>query len=44
MIVTIINPIDNSEVEVDLNFNVRVVYRNEIKVLIVSANASKVLT
>jgi len=44
MLVTVINPLDNTEVEIELNLNVSVVVRAEKKILNVSASGSKVLT
>ena len=44
MLVTVTNPLDNTEVEVELNLNVTVTVRGDRKVLNVSASGSKVLS
>ena len=43
MIVTVINPLDNTEVEVEINLNVRLVVQADKKILSVSGAGSKVL-
>jgi hypothetical protein len=43
MIVTVTNPLDNTEIEIELKIQLNLIINDEVKILNVSATGSKVL-